>query len=135
MTLSKLSKIKVTTENKCGLCTGSICCTYITHEIDTPRSLDNFDYLLWQVSHQNVAIFKDTDGWYMSVNTNCQHLAHDGRCNIYEKRPQICREHSNECCEFDGPAEEDFELYFNNFDSLDQYCKKRFKSWDKRIHT
>ena len=43
--------VKVTQENKCDLCTGSICCTYITHELDAPKSMKDFDYLLWQVSH------------------------------------------------------------------------------------
>lgn len=126
-------KITVTTENKCGLCTASICCTYITHEIDTPRSLEDFDYILWQVSHADISVFKDEDGWYLSVDTRCQHMLADGRCNIYDYRPQICREHANDCCEFDGPAEEDFDLFFNSYESLDKYCRKRFKSWDKRF--
>lgn len=126
-------KIKVTTENKCDLCTTSICCTYITHEIDTPRSLEDFDYILWQVSHADISVFKDEDGWYLSIDTRCQHILPDGRCNIYDSRPQICREHSNECCEFDGPAEEDFDLFFNSYESLDKYCRKRFKTWDKRL--
>lgn len=125
--------VEVKLEDKCGYCTGALCCTYITHQIDTPRSLEQFDYLLWQISHKDVRIFKDEDGWFLSVANACDHILRDGRCAIYNQRPQICREHSNECCEFDGPAEEDYELYFATYKDLDNYCRKRFKRWDDRF--
>ncbi len=50
----KINGIKVTSENKCSFCTGSICCTYVTQHLDTPRSKEDFRQLLWQVSHQNI---------------------------------------------------------------------------------
>ena len=124
--------IEVKLEDKCGLCTAK-CCTYITHQIDTPRSLEEFDYLIWQVSHRDVKLFKDDDGWFLSVISRCNHILPDGRCAIYHQRPQICRDHSNECCEFDGPAEDDYELFFDGFEALDTYCRKRFKQWDRRF--
>jgi Fe-S-cluster containining protein len=120
---------KITPENKCGFCTGSKCCTYITHQIDAPRSKEQFDYLLWQVSHENVALFKDEDGWFLWINNRCSHLMPDGRCAIYATRPQICRDHSNDNCEFDTDIEQEFDLYFDSYESLLKYCKKRFKSW------
>jgi len=129
----KLANIPVTAENKCNLCVQSICCTYITHQIDTPRSMEDFDYLIWQVSHENVALFKDEDGWFLSVAGRCAHIMPNGMCGIYDHRPQICREHSNECCEFDGAAEEDFQLYFNSFAALDTYCRNKFRHWDNRF--
>ena len=127
-----VSKLKVTTENKCDLCTGSICCTYITHEIDKPKKMKDYDYILWQISHNNIAVFKDDDGWFLSIKQSCSHLKPDGGCGIYEVRPDICREHSNDSCEFDGPAEEDFDKYFDTYESLDTYCRKKFKNWDIR---
>ena len=130
---TKLPEIEITLDTKCDHCVQSICCTYITHQIDTPRSMEDFDYLLWQVSHENVALFKDEDGWFISMTARCAHLMPNGMCGIYDKRPQICREHSNECCEFDGPAEEDFDLYFNTYESLDKHCRKKFKNWEKRF--
>ncbi|HEY5601677.1 MAG TPA: YkgJ family cysteine cluster protein [Gammaproteobacteria bacterium] len=126
-------RTKVTPENKCTLCRHSICCTYITHQVETPRSMKDFDYLLWLVSHRNVSLFQDEDGWFLSAANPCLHLQPDGGCGIYEKRPQICREHSNDCCEFDGPAEEDYKKYFDSYASLDQYCRKKFKKWDTRF--
>jgi uncharacterized protein len=128
-------KVDITPENKCGFCTASTCCTYLTQDIDTPRSIDDFDTLLWQVSHHNTQVYKDDNGWFLLVNNPCMHLLSDGRCNIYETRPQVCRDHTNDGCEFEGPAGHgDFEFFFPDYDSLLKYCRKRFKNWDKRFN-
>ena len=127
-------KVEITPENKCGFCTNSTCCTYLTQQLDTPRSMEDFDTLLWQVSHRNTQAYKDEDGWFLLVNNRCGHLLADGRCGIYEDRPQICREHSNDGCEFEGPAgADDFELFFPDYGSLLKYCRKKFKNWDRRL--
>ena len=125
--------IEVKTDNpemdKCDLCTNSKCCTYVTQEIDTPRSKYDFEALLWQVSHEGVGAYKDDDGWYVMFDARCNHLLPDGRCGIYETRPTVCREHSNDYCEYDAPAEEGFDLYFPDYESLLKYCRRRFKRW------
>jgi Fe-S-cluster containining protein len=123
---------RITPEKKCGYCTNTKCCTYLTQQIPTPRSKQDFDHLLWQIAHRDVQVYKDEDGWYLLVNNACLHLQPDGRCGIYETRPQVCREYSNDFCEFDAPAEDGFELYFENYSALLAYCRKRFKSWDDR---
>lgn len=119
----------ITPENKCSHCKQSICCTYITQEIETPKSMHDFDNLLWQVAHDNISVYKDESGWFLLIAARCQHLQSDGRCGIYATRPNACREYSNDYCEFDAPAEESFELYFKDYESLLVYCQKRFKSW------
>ena len=116
--------------NKCDLCTNSKCCTYVTQQIDTPRSKYDFEILLWQASHDGVGAYKDDDGWFVMFESRCQHLLVDGRCNIYEIRPAICRTHSNDYCEYDAPAEDGFDLYFPDYDSLLQFCRKKFKRWN-----
>ena len=123
----------VSLENKCTRCNNSKCCTYVTQQIDTPRSMNDFDVLLWQLSHRDVQLYKDEDGWFLIINTPCLHLLPGGGCGIYEERPQICRSHSNDYCEYDAPAEEGFEVFFDGYESLRLYCKKRFKGWDKRF--
>lgn len=128
-------KAKITPENKCSFCTKSICCTYVTQHIETPRSKDDFQQLLWQVSHDNISIYKDDDGWTLLVNGKCQHLKINGDCSIYLTRPEICREHSNDYCEYDAPSEGGFDLYFTNYDELLSYCRKRFKKWDEQFKT
>jgi len=134
--LKPAARVDITPENKCSFCKGSTCCTYFTHQIDTPRSMEDFDMLLWQISHAHTQLYKDEDGWFLLVNSPCLHLQTDGRCGIYTQRPQICREHSNEDCEFDGPCGEgDFDLFFPDYASLLKHCRKKFKTWDLRLAT
>jgi Fe-S-cluster containining protein len=123
--------IKITPENKCGFCTNSKCCTYITEKLETPRSMNDFDHLLWQLSHVDVQAYKDKDGWYLLVHNTCLHLLPDGRCGIYNDRPRICREYTSDFCEFDQSAEEGFELFFDGYQSLHEYVCKRFRTWDR----
>lgn len=122
----------ITSGNKCDACS-ALCCSYITQELDTPRTMHAFDTLLWQIAHKGVHAFKDGNGWYLLSMTKCEYLMPDNRCGIYERRPLICREHSNDTCEKDVPIDEGCDLYFQNFEELDAYCRKRFKTWDKRI--
>lgn len=132
--LRPAAQVEITPENKCSFCKGSTCCTYFSHNIDTPRSMEDFDMLLWQISHAHTQVYKDSDGWFLLVNNTCLHLQSDGRCGIYEDRPQICREHSNDECEFDGPCSaDDFDLFFPDYPSLLKHCRKKFKSWDRRF--
>jgi hypothetical protein len=121
----------ITAQNKCGLCTSSKCCTYITQAIDTPRKKTDFEHLLWQVSHEHVKIYKDSDGWFLLMESRCSHLLANGWCGIYESRPQVCREYSNDYCEFDAAAEDGFELYFQGYQDLLTYCKTRFRRWTR----
>lgn len=129
MVTDKLDPRKMTPETKCNYCTNSKCCTYITQQIPVPRSKQDFDHLLWQISHKNVTIYKDEDGWFLLVDNPCLHLMPGGLCAIYEQRPQVCREYSNDFCEYDEPADKSFELNFTSYDQLLKYCKKRFKRW------
>lgn len=120
----------VYTENKCSRCPGTKCCTYMTEALGAaPRSKSDFQHLLWQISHKGVEIYKDEGGWYLMLHGDCEHLHPNGACDIYNERPQICRDYENDWCEMDAPAEEGFELYFRNYRELLGYCKKRFKTW------
>lgn len=118
-------------EKKCSACKGSTCCTYVTQPIDTPRTRKEFSTLLWQVSHQGVHAFRDDGAWYLLFEGRCTHLQADGRCGIYETRPDICRKHSNDYCELDAPREQGFDLHFKGYDELLEYCRKKFRNWDK----
>jgi uncharacterized protein len=123
---------EITDANRCNYCTAK-CCGYITQAIDTPRSIHDFDVLLWQIAHHGVHVFKDSSGWYLLSSTKCQFLTVSHRCGIYDTRPIICREHDNKSCEYDVPIDEGCNLYFQTYQQLDAYCRKRYKSWDKRF--
>ncbi len=120
------------TDNNCARCTRSLCCRYITVSVDTPRSMRDYDTLLWMVSHRGVRIYRDCDGWAVQSMNSCEHVLPGGGCGIYETRPMICREHSNEDCEFVRPDDESI-LEFTSYDQLDEYCRKKFKGWDRRF--
>ena len=128
-----MKSITITPENKCSHCPGTKCCQYVTQQIDTPRKKDDFQLMLWQISHANVEFYKDEDGWFLMFITPCEQLKGNGQCGIYEQRPDICRDYSNDYCEYDSPAEEGFDLYFKTHDELLAYCRKRFKKWDKNL--
>lgn len=123
----------ISIDNKCSRCTKSICCVSINQKIKTPKSKEDFDHLLWQVSHENINIFKDADGWFLHIATRCSHLGEGGVCQIYDKRPWVCRDYDNDFCEFDESIEEASELFFSTFEQLEKYCRKRFKKWKKRF--
>lgn len=131
--MAKKTKIKITPENKCSFCKGSKCCTYVSQQIDTPRSMKDFDFIMWQLSHKDVQLYKDEDGWFLLFNQACQHILPGGGCGIYETRPRICRDYDNDFCEYDMPAEDGFDLFFRDDAELGEYCRKRFKKWDKRF--
>ena len=54
---SRSSIVELTSATKCGYCSNSKCCQYITQKITAPRSKSDFSFLLWQVSHENIMVF------------------------------------------------------------------------------
>lgn len=123
----------VAIDQKCRKCTRSICCNSINQKVPTPRSMADFDHLLWQVSHENINVFKDSDGWFLHIYTRCDHLLPGGVCGIYERRPFVCRAYDNDYCEFDVSIAEAAELFFSTYAEFDDYCRRRFKHWDQRF--
>jgi len=123
----------ITIDKKCSSCKKSICCNSINQPIPKPKTLEDFDHLLWQISHENINIFKDADGWFMHIYTNCSHLQPGGVCGIYDTRPWVCREYDNDFCELDESIPEASELFFETHKQFEKYCRKRFKRWDKRF--
>jgi len=119
--------------NLCEYCTAK-CCKYFALPIDIPETFEELEYIRWYLLHDRASVFKEEDDWYLLVHTTCEHLLADNRCGIYETRPQICRDHSNDGCEFEGPSgHEDFDIFFPDYESLLDYCRKKFKNWDGRL--
>jgi Fe-S-cluster containining protein len=116
-------------ESKCGRCKPPICCQYLTQQVDTPKTKADFDHLLWQLAHRDMQLFQDDEAWFLLINNPCQHLLADGNCGIYETRPQVCRDYTNDWCELDESAEKGFKRFFNGYDALLEYCHQRFKKW------
>ncbi len=124
---------EIAIDKKCSKCKKSICCNSINQKIPTPKSKEDFDHLIWQVAHENINIFKDSDGWFLHIQSRCMHLGPNGACGIYDTRPWVCREYDNDFCEFDESIEQASELFFASPKKLEKYCRKRFKKWDRRF--
>jgi hypothetical protein len=66
----------------CGLC-----CTYLAFEINGPTTVKHASEILWQLYHDRVSVYRDTDDeWFVQVETRCQHLQPDNKCGIYATR-------------------------------------------------
>jgi len=109
----------------CSMCAAK-CCRYFALEIDTPRSKNEFENLRWYLAHKGVSLYVQKRKWHLEIRNECQHLGKDNRCMIYNKRPEICKEHSNDTCE---KIIDDFEhdFSFDRIEELDEYINKRFK--------
>ena len=90
-------------DNPCKDC--DFCCRHIALEIDTPETSEEFDQIKWFLTHKDIWIFIDhDDSWNLQANNKCEKLI-QGKCSIYEKRPQICRSYDTENCEKYGQGE------------------------------
>jgi Fe-S-cluster containining protein len=118
--------------SKCRACE-HLCCNYITVKIKAPRTIRDFDGLVWQLSHQNIRAFRDYKGWHLIIYNKCSHLKSNGKCSIYDNRPITCREYSVEECEYNGSIADTSLQYFESYKSLNDYCIERFKSWKRRF--
>jgi uncharacterized protein len=88
------AKPKAATCTSCGLC-----CSYVAIEIDTPKTVKQATMMLWYVYHEGISLYVNDDDWMVQFDTTCIHLQPDYRCGVYETRPHICREFSEQDCE------------------------------------
>jgi Fe-S-cluster containining protein len=104
----------------CQRCT-ALCCRYLALQIDEPESPEQFDDVRWYLLHEQVHVFVEDGGWYLSIQTPCEHLQPDNRCGIYEDRPKICREYTTDACEY-HLGNEGYEQYFTQAVQLEAYA-------------
>ena len=87
-------------EPKAASCTScGLCCSYVAIEVDTPKTVKQATMMLWYVYHEGVSLYVNDDDWMVQFDTTCVHLQPDYRCGVYETRPHICREFSEQDCE------------------------------------
>jgi Fe-S-cluster containining protein len=112
-------------KSQCDECTG-LCCRYFALPIETPETRDDFDDIRWYLCHKDITVFVEDGDWYVNVKNKCRHLTEpDHLCDIYEKRPNICRKYKHADCDFvDG--EYDYELHFTNDREMEEYMKIKF---------
>ena len=109
----------------CDECDGK-CCKYVITEIDCPEGLEDFEDIKWYVCHENVYVYVEEDGtWNLEFITPCKFLGEKNKCLIYDKRPRICREFSQDECPFHNTYKELFR--FEKPEDVEKYVENIFK--------
>lgn len=112
-------------EKNCTAC--GLCCSYVAIEIDGPATVKQATQLLWYVYHEGVSLYVNDEEWMVQFDTTCVHLQPDYRCGIYDTRPHICREFSEQDCEVN--TGDDGKTFFTAGEFMDYLKESR-----PRIH-
>jgi hypothetical protein len=82
----------------CAAC--GLCCTYVTADIQPPSSVERASRILWYLYHEGVSVYWDQAAtWMVQFATRCRFFGDDRRCEIYARRPHVCRELDERHCE------------------------------------
>jgi hypothetical protein len=116
------------------LCAGCVqCCTYITIEIDAPRSAWEYDQWIWALHHSGIEIYVERpEAWYLLVHTRCRRLNDHGRCSIYGRHPVLCREYDPRSCERRLPLA-DVRAWFHDAPELEAWLKEERPAHWRRL--
>jgi len=80
----------------------------VTIDVNKPDTKENIDQIRWYLLH-GVNVYFDSDGdWMAYIPAKCNALDERGECDIYAKRPKVCREYTqDECDKYDEKASEE----------------------------
>ncbi len=109
----------------CDDCTG-LCCRYFALPISTPKTKGDYDDIRWFLCHRGITVFVEDGDWYINIKNKCKYLSSkDHKCEIYSKRPRICRQYRHSSCDrVEGKY--DHELHFANDKEMEEYIKAKF---------
>ena len=123
--MASKTKTKRRKKIQCNKCAG-LCCRYFALPIDDPEDWDDYDDIRWFLCHEDIEVFVEDGDWYLNIKNKCKHLSKkDYKCDIYDKRPKICRGYKMEDCDYTG-HEYDYELHFKNAGQMEEYMKIKF---------
>ena len=115
----------------CKKCTG-LCCRYFALPIETPEDKEDYDDIRWYLCHEGITIFVEDDEWYMNIDNKCKYLSEkDYTCQIYDKRPRICKKYTTKDCDF-IEGEYDYDLYFTSPEQMEEYIKIKFDNNNRK---
>jgi len=108
----------------CDRCTG-LCCRYFALPIEIPETREDYDDIRWYLCHEGVSVFVEDGDWYINIENKCRKLDRENRCAVYTQRPRLCRDYSEDACDFvEGQYE--YELHFTDDQQMAEYIKIRF---------
>ena len=100
------------------------CCRSVIVETEPPTIWKDWDDIKWQVAHKNVNVLLDNENsWCVEFLTDCTHLADNGRCMIYDTRPDVCRNYSPFTCVVNGEGEY-YKIIFRSIKDVEKYLKE-----------
>jgi Fe-S-cluster containining protein len=107
----------------CEQCTAA-CCRYVSLPIDKPTRARDYDDIRWYLLHEHLSVFVEDGDWYLQIQTPCRHIGPDNLCQVYETRPEICREYQPKDCDYAaGPYQ--YEHHFTHAEQIEAYYEKR----------
>ena len=83
--------------------------------------MKDFQFIRWYLLHGQASVFTEDDDWYLLMHTQCKHLGEDNLCQIYETRPQICRDYTIDSCEYEDDWT--YEKYFETAEQVEEYAE------------
>lgn len=112
---------------------GQKCCRNVSIEMDLPQARADFDTFLWLLAHKNIVVYVDNGVWHVEFKSDCEKLGPDGKCSIYDTRPQICRDYGmgmgeSISCEGFSEHQESCDQYFSSLEELEQFIPEHLAS-------
>ena len=92
--------------------------------IDKSRTRRDYDDIRWYVMHEGISVFVEEGDWYVQMQTRCKNLGTDNLCNIYEARPEICREYEPGHCDYSG-GDYGYDLLLSHQKQVEEYYYKK----------
>ncbi|MFI5372438.1 MAG: YkgJ family cysteine cluster protein [Candidatus Eisenbacteria bacterium] len=117
--------LDLSAEENASLCSGCVrCCSYITIEVQAPRSARDYDQWMWAIMHRGVSLYVEIpERWFVALDTPCENLTAEGRCGIYGRHPVLCREYDPRDCERRRPLEE-VRAWFHTAEALENWLRR-----------
>ena len=116
----------MTKKLQCDDCSG-LCCRYFALPIETPEDKGDYDDIRWYLCHKDITVFVEDGDWYINIKNKCKHLTKDNKCDIYNKRPRICRGYKHSTCDF-VEGEYNYKLHFTDDKQMAEYIKVKFSN-------
>lgn len=104
----------------------ALCCKGLEKEITSPKTKLDRENLVWQLHFVNTKFFIRSRKWYELSLGDCRYLDANNLCTVYERRPDVCRNHNPPECERFG------DIFDVMFDTPEDLLKHFQKAKDKR---
>jgi Fe-S-cluster containining protein len=124
----KTKSRKKTSQKACQECPAT-CCRDLAMSIGRPRTNAEIEDLKWQVRFDTVDIFIKHNKWHLRVKGKCMYLGKNNLCEIYEQRPDKCKDHKPPNCERFGDYHE---VLIENPDELMAYLENEKQRRSKK---